>query len=76
VARLLDANDAHNITIPHIILASKDESQEKIADYKVNLEAKPSLGSEVETYDTMAHGWMGARADLDNEEANREFERG
>ena len=30
----------------------------------------------VETYSTMFHGWMGARANLENEDNAKEFERG
>jgi len=31
---------------------------------------------EVETYGTMHHGWMGARANLENEDNLKEYERG
>ena len=30
----------------------------------------------VEKYGTMHHGWMGARANLENKENEKEFERG
>ncbi|KAL2001667.1 hypothetical protein VTN02DRAFT_1420 [Thermoascus thermophilus] len=72
----LDTNDARNMTIPHVVLASPDESKEEIADYKAALEARTDIGSEVETYGTMFHGWMGARANLEDEANKKEFERG
>lgn len=72
---MVDTNDAHNITIPHIVLASPDEPKEQIAGYKAILEAK-GKGSEVETYSTMFHGWMGARSNLEDEQNKKEFERG
>ncbi|KAL2218203.1 putative dienelactone hydrolase [Thermoascus aurantiacus ATCC 26904] len=72
----LDTNEARNMTIPHIVLASYDESKEQIADYKAALESRAGIASEVETYGTMFHGWMGARANLDDEENKKEFERG
>lgn len=74
--RLLDTNDARNITIPHIILASPDEPKEVIAEYKAILEGKAGIGCEVDTYGTMFHGWMGARANLEDEQNKKEFERG
>jgi hypothetical protein len=33
-------------------------------------------GNVVETYEGMFHGWMGARANLEDEKNAREFERG
>jgi dienelactone hydrolase len=71
----MDTNDARKITVPHILLPSKDESQEQIAEYKAALEAK-SLPVEVETYETRHHGWLAARSNLDDEEDSKEFERG
>ncbi|EED14969.1 dienelactone hydrolase, putative [Talaromyces stipitatus ATCC 10500] len=72
---LYDANDAKNAVIPHVVLASKDESTDVTAEYKAIFE-KSSLDSYVETYTTMHHGWMGARADLDDAENKKEYERG
>ncbi|RFU78627.1 dienelactone hydrolase [Trichoderma arundinaceum] len=69
---LLDEADAKAQTAPHILLASKDEPADKVALYK------EIMGDKVETttYETMHHGWMGARSDLKNEENIKEFERG
>ena len=46
-----------------------------MAEYAKILKQAGKVG-EVETYRTMFHGWMGARADLQNEENAKEFERG
>ncbi|GFP57069.1 hypothetical protein ACSS6W_004368 [Trichoderma asperelloides] len=69
---MLDEADAKAQTAPHILLASKDEPADKVALYK------EVMGDKVEAtiYETMHHGWMGARSDLKNEENVKEFERG
>ena len=36
----------------------------------------PGKGGVVETYETMHHGWMGARANLESEDNLKEYERG
>ncbi|KAL1857372.1 hypothetical protein Plec18170_003496 [Paecilomyces lecythidis] len=72
----LAPDDVKNMTIPHIVLASGEESKEEIAAYKEALEAKKDIPSEVDLYDTQVHGWMGARADFNDEENKKEFERG
>lgn len=69
------ADDAKLVTIPHIVLASNGEPADVVKEYAEILvgEGKPHV---VETYGTMHHGWMGARAKL-HEEANlKEYERG
>lgn len=73
-------NDIAKLTIPHMCLASKDEPADEIAevahaiDNHLNEEIKSK--SVVETYDTMHHGWMAARANLEDPENAKEFERG
>lgn len=69
------ADDAEAITIPHIILASKGEDAAVTKKYAEIL-SKQSKITEIETYDTMHHGWMGARANLQDEENLKEYERG
>ncbi|KAE8350157.1 ketopantoate reductase PanE/ApbA C terminal-domain-containing protein [Aspergillus coremiiformis] len=70
-----DKTDAEKLTIPHIVLASKDEPPEEIRGY-AEVISKNGVGGHVETYNTMWHGWMGARANLDREESNAEYRRG
>jgi hypothetical protein len=71
----LEAADAKALTIPHIVLASNGEPEDVVSEYKEILvgEGKPNV---VETYGTMHHGWMGARAKLGEEENLKEYTRG
>ena len=71
----LEAEDAQKMSIPHICLASKDEPAEIVMQYAQILGGASKKG-EVETYQTMFHGWMGGRANLEDEQNAREFERG
>ncbi|KAE9381841.1 dienelactone hydrolase [Stipitochalara longipes BDJ] len=71
----LEAADAEKLTIPHIVLASNGEPEDVVKQYHDLLvgEGKPSV---VETYGTMHHGWMGARAKLEEEANLKEYTRG
>ncbi|KAI1136432.1 alpha/beta-hydrolase [Hypoxylon sp. FL0543] len=71
----LAAEDAEALTAPHICLASPGEPADVVAQYKQIL-AKPGKIGVVETYETMFHGWMGARANLTDEKNRSEYERG
>lgn len=73
--RLYDGADAKNAVIPHVVLASKEESTDVTAEYKAAFD-KSTLGSYVDTYATMHHGWMGARANLEDPENKKEYYRG
>ena len=67
--------DAEKIAIPHIVLASKDEDPIVVKEYAEVLAEEGKIG-EVESYETMHHGWMGARANLKDEANLKEYERG
>lgn len=71
----LDAKDGEALTIPHILLASPGEPAEVVAKYKEIL-SQPGKVGQVETYEDMFHGWMGARAKLNDENNARQYERG
>jgi dienelactone hydrolase len=71
----MDAADATALSIPHIVLASRDEPADVVAAY-ADIVAKNGKGGHVETYSTMWHGWMGARADLNAEAGRAEYTRG
>ncbi|KAK3944674.1 dienelactone hydrolase family protein [Diplogelasinospora grovesii] len=71
----LDVADAEALTSPHICLASPGEPADVVAQIKEVLEMKKGMGV-VETYESMFHGWMGARANLEDENNRGEFERG
>lgn len=71
----MEQADAENLTIPHIVLASKDEPADVVNHY-TDILARNGIGGHVETYTTMWHGWMGARARLDEKESSAEYIRG
>lgn len=64
--------DAAKITIPHMLLASMDESKDDVEAFDKNLKVE----KHVETWDKMIHGWLAARGDLDNPEVVKEYEKG
>jgi len=69
---MVDPADAEKVQIPMCVLASKDEPAEDIKKYDANLK----VIKHVETYSTQIHGWMAARADLDDNAVLKEYERG
>ncbi|KAG2417290.1 hypothetical protein HFD88_008509 [Aspergillus terreus] len=71
----MEQADAENLTIPHIVLASKDEPADVVNHY-TDILARNGISGHVETYTTMWHGWMGARARLDEKESSAEYIRG
>lgn len=71
----MDVTDAQALSIPHIVLASKDEPADAVAGY-ADFFPKNEKEGYVETYTKMWHGWMGARADLEQEESQAEYARG
>lgn len=75
MASALDAQDAEALSVPYICLASPGEPADVVAQYKEIL-SRPGKVGVVETYETMFHGWMGARAKLDDEQNRAEYERG
>lgn len=75
ICRRMAKEDAETVTIPHAILASKDEPVDEVEAYDEAIKRK-RLGGFVETYGDMWHGWMGARADLQKEASLKEYTRG
>lgn len=71
----MEKADAEKITIPHIVLVSKDEPADTVATYAEAIRSN-KLDSHVETYSKMWHGWMGARARLDQDEGRAGYVRG
>lgn len=67
--------DAENVSIPFICLFSKEDGTPALMEeYSETLEKNKD--NVVEKYGSMHHGWMGARANLGDEENLKEFERG
>ncbi|KPM44950.1 hypothetical protein AK830_g1661 [Neonectria ditissima] len=71
----LDPEDARKTNVPHLLLASPGESADKVAECKKIL-SSPGYTGEAITYHTMFHGFMGARANLEDEANRNEYERG
>lgn len=69
---MMAPEDAKDISIPIVILASRDEDKEAVRGFRENLKGE----SLVETFEEMSHGWMAARADLNDEKQRAEYERG
>ncbi|KAF3402157.1 hypothetical protein DPV78_004477 [Talaromyces pinophilus] len=69
---MLDPEDAKNVTVPIALLASKDEDPAAVKGYEANLK----VAKHVDTYPTQIHGWMAARANLEDPEVKKEYERG
>jgi dienelactone hydrolase len=77
----LDTADAAEIKIPHLVLASKDEDANVVKEYKEAFQKYAGADqnvakSEVHTFEDMHHGWMGARAKLDEVEYKEKFNQG
>jgi len=71
----LAKEDAEKLTVPFICLFSKqDGTPELVQEYTETLEKNKE--NVVEKYGSMHHGWMGARANLEDKENLKEFERG
>ena len=69
---MVDPSEAPQIKVPTCLLASKDEDAAEVQKY----EAALSGPKHVETFPDQVHGWMAARADLDDERVRAEYKRG
>ncbi|KAL1992836.1 hypothetical protein VTN49DRAFT_3592 [Thermomyces lanuginosus] len=68
----MDPEEAKKVGVPMALLPSKDEDPATIQAYADNLTV-PKL---VETYSDMVHGWMAARANLEDPEVRKQYQRG
>ena len=72
----METKDVEALTVPFICLFSKqDGTPELEREYGLALEKKDKANV-VEKYGSMHHGWMGARANLEDGENLKEYERG
>jgi dienelactone hydrolase len=69
---MLDPADAKDVTVPMCVLASKDESADDVSAFKANLK----VPHHVETFADQIHGWMAARADLDDPNVSAKYREG
>lgn len=67
----VDAGDAEKVTIPMLMLASKDEPVEDVKKY----EAALKVPHHIETVDQV-HGFMTARGNLEDAETRKQYELG
>jgi len=69
---MIDPSEALNIQIPLCMLASGDEPAEDVKKFEANLKGE----KHVEIFGDQIHGWMAARANLDDKRVAEEYERG
>jgi dienelactone hydrolase len=69
---MVDPSEALDIKIPLCMLASKDEPAEDVKKFEANLKGE----KHVEIFGDQIHGWMAARANLEDERVVSEYERG
>jgi hypothetical protein len=54
---MVDPNDAPGVTIPFLMIPSKDEDKDAVAKWQQGLKVK----GQVEPFDDQIHGFMAAR---------------
>jgi dienelactone hydrolase len=69
---MVAAEDAPGITIPYAMLPSGDEPKDDVQSWEKGLKV-PHI---VEWFPDQVHGWMAARADLEDSKVKSEYERG
>jgi len=69
---MVDPKEAEGIKIPLIMLASKEEPDDKVKEF----EEKLKVPKHVEIFKDQIHGWMAARGDLADERVKEEYIRG
>ena len=69
---MVDPKEAEGIKVPLLLLASKEEPAEDVAKFEAALTGP----KHVETFKDQVHGWMAARADLEDERVKEEYSRG
>lgn len=67
---MVDPADAPKVTIPIILLPSKDEDKSAVEKYEQALTVK----HEVKFYDDQVHGFMAARGDLNDANVKQKYE--
>jgi dienelactone hydrolase len=69
---MVDPKEAEGIKVPLIMLASKEDPEDKVKEF----EAKLKGVKHVEIFRDQIHGWMAARADLSDDRVKEEYTRG
>lgn len=68
---MVDPADAPKVTIPIMLIPTKDESKDDVKKYQDALKVK----HKVEWFDDQIHGFMAARSDLKDESVLKAYER-
>lgn len=69
---MIDPEDAKKVTVPTCLLPSQDEDPKDVAAFVANL----TVPNYVETFSDQIHGWMAARADLENPNVAEQYRKG
>ncbi|GKT45869.1 putative AIM2 family protein [Colletotrichum spaethianum] len=69
---MLDPEEAKSVTVPMCVLASKDEDSAAVSDFEANLKVQ----KHVQTFEDQIHGWMAARADLEDPKVSERYRQG
>ena len=69
---MVDPKDAEGVKVPLALLASKEEPDDKVAEFERTLQGP----KHVETFKDQIHGWMAARSDLSDARVKEEYVRG
>lgn len=69
---MVDPADAEKIKVPIMMLASQDEPADAVKQFGDALK----VTKQIETFGDQVHGWMSARAELNDEKVKSEYERG
>lgn len=69
---MVDPADAEGVTVPFVLLASKEEPGDAVQKFGDALQGP----KHVESFKDQIHGWMAARSDLSDSRVKEEYERG
>ena len=69
---MVDPKDAENVTIPFALLPSKDEDKAAVEGWEKSIKTKKL----VKWFPNHVHGWMAARANLENEDEKKGYTEG
>jgi dienelactone hydrolase len=68
---MLDPSEASGIEMPLLMIASGDEDADTVKQFEDGLK----VAKQFERFDGQVHGFMTARADLDDEKVKAEYEK-
>lgn len=69
---MVDPNDAPNVKIPMLMIPSQDEPKDDVDKYQKGL----TVPNQVEWFNEQIHGFMAARANLEDPKVSSAYEKG